>query len=368
MMAALSASIVSVAGELRIEFDAKVEEGEVLALVGPSGSGKSTILRSLAGLTRPLSGRIEIGGEAVFDSVRRVDVPPWKRSVGLVFQEDALFPHLSARENVEFGLQKRNGAGGEGSGRSASEWISALGIAPFADRRPEWLSGGERQRVALARAAVTGAGLLLLDEPFGGLDVRSRRQSRSELRAFLDRASRAPEGRPRAVILVTHDPMDALTLGDRIAVLEDGKLTHVGKRDELLRNPRSRFLAELAGHNVLEGTLRAGEPGKPEREILVGEVRFAVSTAETPADGRVFLSFGPQDVTLLDGTISSSARNQFPAQVLDVIRLADRLRVSLDIGVPISADVTEPAAKALRLERGREIVAAIKSTAIEIVS
>jgi molybdate transport system ATP-binding protein len=343
-------------GSFRLQVGFTVSAGETLVLVGPSGSGKSTCLRVVAGLARPQRGTIAIAGRPVFDSARRLDLPPWRRRTGVVFQDYALFPHLTVEQNVRYGLR-----GSPEAAARAGEWLAALEISELAARRPATLSGGQQQRVALARAAASGGDLLLLDEPFGALDFATRRSVRGELRRFLQRAGRTS-------LLVSHDYLDALTLGDRIAVLEDGKLTQIGPRDEVLRRPRTPFLAALTGHNVLEGEALPPVSGSDLREVRVGPLLFHVAGADEVPAGPAFVAFGPQEVALLPGQGASaiSARNQFPATVREIVPLPDRLRVYLDAGAPLMADVVRSAAESLGLEPGRRVVAAIKSTAIEV--
>lgn len=337
-----------------------VAAGETLVLVGPSGSGKTTCLRAVAGLARPDRGRISIGGRRVLDTEAHLDLPPWKRKVGVVFQDYALFPHLTVERNILYGLR-----GLPDARRRCEEWLAALGIADLARRRPRDLSGGQQQRVALARAAATESDLLLLDEPFGSLDASTRRTVRAELRRFLARAAERPGG-ARGVVLVSHDYLDALTLGDRIAVLEAGRLTQVGPRDEVLRRPRTPFLAALTGHNVLAGELLAAAPGSDLREAQVGPLLFHLAGAGGEPSGPVFVAFGPQEVTLLRSTLAMSARNQFPAVVREIAPLPDRLRVHLDAGVPLAADIVREAAAELGIREGAAVTAAVKSTAIEV--
>jgi molybdate transport system ATP-binding protein len=341
-------------GAFRLHLELTVAQGEVVVLVGPSGGGKTTCLRAIAGLARPGSGRIAIAGRVVLDTERRLDLPPWQRRVGMVFQDYALFPHRTVEENVMYGLRGRPEAR-----RRAQEWLEALEIAEVARRRPGELSGGQQQRVALARAAAADCDVLLLDEPFGSLDAPTRRSVRGELRRFLERAG-------RATLLVSHDYLDALTLGSRIAVLEEGRLTQCGPREEVLRRPQTPFLAALTGHNLLEGVAAPADPQSDLREVQVGPLLFHVAgAAEVPA-GPVFLGFGPQDVALLRAESVISARNQFPARVREVLPLPDRLRVYLDAGAPIMADVVRAAAAEIGLAEGAPVVVAVKSTAIEV--
>jgi molybdate transport system ATP-binding protein len=342
----------------------EVAPGETVVLVGPSGSGKSTCLACIAGLARPHTGSIRIGESTLFDSERRIDLPPWKRRLGVVFQDYALFPHLTAEQNVRYGLR-----GSPNARDGARTWLESLDLCGFADRKPCQLSGGQQQRVALARAAATNSHVLLLDEPFGALDAATRRSVRGELRRFLQRVTTSEGGAsPRATILVSHDYLDALTLGDRIAVLEEGRLTQIGPRDEVLRRPRTPFLAALTAHTMLEGTALPGQPGSDLREVQVGPLTLHVAGGADVPSGAVFVSFGPQDVTLLSdpGSAHISARNRFEAIVTEVVPLPDRLRVYLDAGVTIVADVVRSAAAELGIQEGARVVATIKSTAIEV--
>jgi molybdate transport system ATP-binding protein len=362
--AGLELNIRATLGSFDLEVELAVAPGETLVLVGPSGSGKSTCLACIAGLVRPGAGSIRIGGRDVFRAEQRVDLPPWRRRVGVVFQDYALFPHLTAAQNVRFGLNKTPNAH-----RRATEWLEALDLGDLAHRKPAQLSGGQQQRVALARAAATDSDVLLLDEPFGALDAATRRNVRGELRRFLQRVtSGAGDGPRRSTILVSHDYLDALTLGDRIAVLEEGLLTQIGSRDEVLRRPRTPFLAALTAHTMLEGVAAPRVAGSDLREIAVGPLWLhAAGAADVPV-GPVFVSFGPQEVTLLRASVSVdvSARNRFPAVVQEIVPLPDRLRVYLDAGVPLVADVVRSAAAELGIEEGARVIAAIKSTAIEV--
>lgn len=361
----LDLEIALALGAFTLELALTVAPGETVVLVGPSGSGKSTCLRCLAGLARPASGHIRIAERTVFDRERKVDLPPWKRRVGVVFQDYALFPHLTVERNVLFGLR-----GVPDARARARDWLDALDLSDLAQRKPAQLSGGQQQRVALARAAATDAKLLLLDEPFGALDAATRRNVRGELRRFLQRATAPNGGRPpRATLLVSHDYLDALTLGDRIAVLEAGRLTQLGTRDEVLRRPRTPFLAALTAHNMLEGIAQPSVPGRDQREVLVGSLLLHVAGAAELPSGPVFLSFGPQEVTLLRTPAAGaglSPRNQFAGQVREIVPLPDRLRIYLDAGFPLIADVVRTAAAELGLQEGAQVVAAVKSTAIEV--
>lgn len=345
-------------GAFSLQAELQVAAGEIMVLIGPSAAGKTTLLKAIAGLAKPQAGFVRIGGQAAFDAKRGIDVAPWRRRVGMVFQESALFPHLSVRANVMFGLR-----GVPNASARAAEWLAAVGVAELADRMPRELSGGQQQRVALARAAARDADVLLLDEPFGSLDPLTRRSVRWELRRF---AQQAAQTSGRALLLVSHDYLDALTLGDRIAVLEDGRITQVDNREELLRQPRTQFLADLAGHNVLEGMLEPARANSNLREVRVGPLMLQVAEAGDEPPGPVFVAFHPHEVSLLKARSLVSPRNQFPAVVRELVPLRDRLRVYLDAGVPIMADIVREAAADLDLRDGAPVVAAIKATAIEV--
>ena len=224
-------------------------DGGVAALFGPSGAGKTLTLQCLAGLVRPDAGRIVLGDDVLFDAAAGIDVAPQRRRVGYVFQGYALFPHLTVRGNVGFGLRGRARAGRR---RREEEVLARLGLEPYAERYPRELSGGQRQRVALGRALATDPALLLLDEPLSALDLPLRQALRDELGAIL-----ADWG--IAAVLVTHDLTEAYRLGDRIVVYEEGRVIQAAPRAELLWRPSSRSVARIMGiRNVMQGvTLKA---------------------------------------------------------------------------------------------------------------
>jgi molybdate transport system ATP-binding protein len=337
--------------ELRVAFE--VGAGETLAIVGPSGAGKSTCISAVAGLLELESGRVALGDEVWSDTDLRIDRPPHQRRVGFVHQEFALFPHLDVLANVLYGARARR-APKEVALREAHAWIDRLGLGEFAQRPVDTLSGGQRQRTALARALASGAGVLLLDEPFGSLDASTRNSVRRELKDFLG-GVRLP------TVLVTHDPTDALALADRIAILEEGRLSQIGAPEELLARPRSAFVAELFGMNFYRAELR---DGTGLREAAVGNVVFHVLGVED--SGPVALAFPPSAVTLSVEHPSSSAQNTFVGVVRETVSLVDRVRVVCDCGIPIAADVVREAAASLELSPGRAVWAAVKATAVRV--
>ena len=224
------------------ELELSLEVGSTLALVGPSGAGKTTVLRAVAGLVRPESGRIAVDDDVFFDGERGIDLPPERRSVGLVFQEYALFPHMTVRQNVEYARR-----------HAADEYLERFRIAHLEDARPHQLSGGERQRVALARALARDPAVLLLDEPLAALDAHTKAQVRHELAELL-RELELP------TLLVTHDYEDAAALAGQVGVLVAGQLRQLASPAELVARPRDGFVASFTGANLLHGEAHATRP------------------------------------------------------------------------------------------------------------
>ncbi len=335
---------IDIAVPLRsFELDLALSVGaETLALVGPSGAGKSTVLRAVAGLLRPSRGRIELHGEPLFDSEKRVDRPPERRRVGLVFQDYALFPHLTVEGNVAYG----------GRGR-AHELLERFGITHLARARPEQLSGGERQRVALARALAREPEALLLDEPMAALDAHTRASVRAELGELL-RELQLP------ALLVTHDFEDAAALGDRVGVLLDGRLRQLGTPGELVDAPSDPFVASFTGGNLLAGTAVAGPNGLTEVSLDAGGVVY--STDEV--SGRVGAVIQPWDVSIARELPEESALNHVRAPLTVVTPTGNRVR--LRVG-PLVAEVTAVSADRLGLVRGEIVVASFKATATRLV-
>ena len=244
----LSADVGVQLGALDLDVAFMAADGETVAVLGPNGAGKSTLLRALAGLVPLTRGRIALDDEVVDEPSTSTYVVPERRSVGVVFQDYLLFPHLSVLENVAFGVRSRGVPRAEAR-RRAGEWLARVGLEDRAGAKPRTLSGGQQQRVALARAMVTEPRLLLLDEPLAALDVGTRTELRRDLRAHL--ASFAG-----ARVLVTHDLLDAVALADRLVVLEEGRIAQSGTVREVSDTPRSRYVADLVGVNLLRGTAR----------------------------------------------------------------------------------------------------------------
>ena len=345
---ALAADVQVRVGDFELDAAIAVEPGEVLAVLGPNGSGKTTLLRTIAGLVPVESGRISIDGTVLDDPSVSVFVPPEARPIGVVFQSYLLFDHLSARDNVAFGLRAR-GVGKAEARRRASEWLDRVGLADRSHSRPRQLSGGQAQRVALARALAVDPRILLLDEPLAALDAGTRRQVRRDLRHHLD-------GFDGVRLLVTHDPVDAYALADRIAILDHGRLVQTGTIGEITAHPRSRYVAELVGTNLVTGTLDG------EGLTTATGVRIAVVADFT---GPAFAVVRPQSITLSRTVADTSARNTFAGTVDDIDRLGDRVRVGIAGPLHLTAEITARALDTLALRPGDTVHAAIKATDID---
>lgn len=326
---------------LRVELALDVGR-ETVALVGPSGAGKTTVLRAIAGLVPPQRGRIAFGEAVWLDTSRRIDLPPEERSVGYVFQDYALFPHLSVRKNVAYGGVER-----------VDELLERLGIQRLAKAKPSDISGGERQRVALARALARDPAVLLLDEPLAALDAHTKNAVRAELHAILAEL-RLP------ALLVTHDFEDAAALADRVAVVLDGNLLQSGTASELVLNPAGPFVASLTGSVLLPGRARPGRDGLTEVELDDGTLIYSAE----PGAGRVGVVVHPWEITLSRSEAADSARNHVRAPVAALVPDGDRVRVRVG---PLTAEVTAAAARELELARGVTVVASFKATGARIV-
>jgi molybdate transport system ATP-binding protein len=334
--------------DLQVELDAA--PGEVVAILGPNGAGKSTLLRALAGLIAIDAGRVTLDGTVLDDPVTGEYVAPEQRPIGVVFQDYLLFTHLDALENVAFGLRAR-GVPKVEARRRAGEWLERVGLSDRASHRPRALSGGQAQRVALARALATDPRLLLLDEPLAALDVTTRGNVRRDLRRHLDSFDGVR-------VLVTHDPLDAYALADRVMIVEAGRVVQAGTIADVAAHPRSRYVAELVGTNLVEGTVSDG--------VLVTASGARVVIASAPA-GRAFAVVRPQAISLTRTEPSgSSARNTWQGTVIDVDRLGDRVRVGIDGPIPLVAEITTAALVELALRPGDDVHAAAKATDIDV--
>lgn len=338
---------------LDVELD--VPDGGVLAVLGPNGSGKSTLLDCLAGLLRPADAAIYIDGRSV------AELPPPARRVGVLRQDPLLFPHLSVLDNVAFGPRSR-GSDRATAREVARHWLAEVGVAEFADRRPARLSGGQAQRVALARALATDPALLLLDEPLAALDVDAAPAMRAALRAVL-RQRRAG----RVAVVVTHDPLDAISLADHVLVLADGRVVEQGPTREVLAAPRTGFTARIAGLNLVAG--EATPHGlRTSDQLLTG-----VLAGDTVAGDPAVAVFSPRAVSVFpsDDEPHGSPRNTAAATVaaLEPHGPVVRLRTTADgrgWTSGVAADLTPAAIADLGIDVGSEVLLSVKATAVDV--
>jgi len=342
-------------GDLTLDVALSVPEGRCLALAGPSGAGKTSALRVAAGLLRPARGRVTCGEEVWLDTERGIDRPPEARRCGYVFQEYALFPHLSAWRNVAYALRELPRRAREPRAR---ELLARFGLADRADARPATLSGGERQRVALARALAREPHALLLDEPLSALDARTRARASRELAEVL-RATRVP------TLLVTHDFAEAALLGDRVGVIDGGRIVQEGTPSELAARPASAFVADFTGAVVLTGLARPGANGLTWVDLDGGGT---VASLERGA-GPVALSVYPWEIALAaPGSVPrDSTRTHLDVEVVSVTAVGNRVRVGLAAPQPLAAEVSEPAARELALAPGSRVVASFKAAATRLL-
>ncbi|MGZ4758860.1 MAG: ABC transporter ATP-binding protein [Acidimicrobiales bacterium] len=344
----LDAGIHLQLGELQLDLELVVGGGEVVALLGPNGAGKTTVLRTLAGLQPVDAGRVAIAGQVVDDPTAGVFEVPERRPVGVVFQDYLLFPHLTVLENVAFGPRSRH-VPREQARATALEWLTRVGIADLAGSKPGSLSGGQAQRAALARALATAPDLLLLDEPLAALDAGTRTTVRRDLHRHLRDFS-------GSTVIVTHDALDAIALADRVVILEAGQVTQAGTIEEVTTRPRSSYVADLIGVNLLRGTGRGTtvELTAPGGEVIVAD----------PTEGPVLLLIHPHAVGLHRNRPEGSARNQWEGRITGFDMLGDRVRVRLAGDVSLVAEVTPAAVAAMGLVEGESVWATVKATEI----
>jgi molybdate transport system ATP-binding protein len=355
----LRAEISLARGSFRLDVAFEVPAGEVLAVLGPNGSGKSTLLDVLAGLLRPDTGVVVVGGRTLVDG--RVNLPPYRRNVGLLAQDPLLFPHLSVLANVAFGPRSR-GSGRRGAEETAGAWLSEVDAAELAGRRPGALSGGQAQRVALARALATEPSLMLLDEPFAALDVDAAPALRGLVRRVLRDRDR------QATVLVTHDPLDALVLADRVLVLSGGRIVEQGPTRAVLSQPRTAFTARIAGLDLVPGVACA-----EGLRVADGSVVAGITSVPLGVDEPAVAVFRPAAVAVHLARTHGSPRNVFPAGIAalephgDLIRLRAR---ALPDGPPwvagLAADLTPEAVAELELDPGTRVYLAVKATEVTV--
>ncbi|MER5440493.1 ABC transporter ATP-binding protein [Streptomyces sp. NPDC002790] len=337
----LDARLVVDRGTFRLDVALAAKPGDVVALLGPNGAGKTTALRALAGLTPLDAGHLDLDGTSLDGT------PPESRPVGVVFQDYLLFPHLTALDNVAFGPRCQGATKAE-SRTQAQAWLDRMGLAEHAGAKPRRLSGGQAQRVALARALATRPRLLLLDEPLAALDARTRLDVRAQLRRHLAEFE-------AVAVLVTHDPLDAMVLADRLVVIEHGRVVQEGAPSDVARRPRTDYIAQLVGLNLYRGSADG-------HTVHIADDGPAITTTED-LSGPVFVAFPPSAVTLhREQPTGSSARNLWRCEVSGMEAHGDQIRAALSGELPLAADLTTVAAAELGLQPGAEVWATVKAT------
>jgi molybdate transport system ATP-binding protein len=348
----LHASVGVRLGALDLDIQLDVDDGEVVALLGPNGAGKTTALRAIAGLQPLDAGRIELDGVTLDDPATGTFVPTRERPIGVVFQDYLLFPRMDARDNVAFGLRAR-GVPKARARQQAAGWLERLDLVDHTDARPHALSGGQAQRVALARALATDPRLLLLDEPLAALDVQARAQVRAELRRHLATF-------PGARLLVTHDPLDAIVLADRLVVVDQGRVTQSGTPREIAHRPRTRYVAELVGVNLLHASATGDD------HVVTTDTGARLTVADPVPGAQVAVTVRPQAVALHADRPHGSPRNTWRTTVAEIAPGRDRVRVRLDEPIALTAEITPAALVDLALSPGAQVWASVKAVDLDV--
>ncbi|MFQ5513160.1 MAG: ABC transporter ATP-binding protein [Myxococcota bacterium] len=355
----LEAQIQLSRGDLRLDVELSGAEGETLVLLGPNGSGKSTLVDALAGLIPLEAGEVQLDDRILESTARGVREPARRRPIGVMFQGIWLFPHLSVADNVAYGLRAR-GLGRARARERIAPWLERLELTALATRLPRQLSGGEAQRVALARALATEPRLLLLDEPLSALDLESRPRTRALLQRLLC-------GFAGVRIVITHDPIEALLLADRLAILEEGRIVQVDPPERVRMRPRSPYAAAFAGVNLLSGVL-VREAGRVifrngSLELPVREPAGVASGADAVA---VHATLRPGDVTLEPAGEGAARPGTVEGAIESIELLGDRVRVKLRSDPPLFADVTPETLRARALEHGSRVRAVVDGRALAL--
>jgi molybdopterin-binding protein len=325
-----------------------INPGEYFIILGPTGAGKTVLLEALAGLYPVLEGEVWVNGREV------TRLSPEKKGIGIVYQDQALFPHLSVEKNIAFGLRLRRYPKQETKAKIAA-MAEILGIAHLLRRSPESLSGGEKQKVALARALVTDPRVLLLDEPLSALDPETRERMQGELRGMHRRVK-------VTVIHVTHDFEEAIGLGHRVAVLNDGCIAQIGTPEEFLRKPSSEFVARFAlSRNIFTGR---GEEGKDGSALIdIGGVKLR---AITESRGEIRLSLRPEDILISRELFQSTARNCFQGLITEIAERGSVVYITVSLPPDFTCLITRQAFEELGLERGVKVWITFKASAIHV--
>ncbi|MBI2823509.1 MAG: ABC transporter ATP-binding protein [Planctomycetia bacterium] len=341
---------------IRAALRCPIERAGVTVLFGPSGGGKTTVLRCLAGLERPDSGRITFGDDMWYDAAQGVSVPPQQRGVGLLFQEYALFPHLTVAGNVGYGMDHRHA---QNAKEQVREILARMRIEQLADRYPRHLSGGQQQRVALARTLACRPRLVLLDEPLSALDAQVREQLRGELRKLLFELA-------QPAIVVTHDRTEALALGDAVVVMIDGRTIQAGAVHDVFSHPRDPSVARVVGiETVVPGAILEVADGLAT--VQVGTAQLMAMSPAHPVRNVVVCIRGEDVILEREQVGQTSARNRLPARIVSRTAEGPMVRIGLECGFALTALVTRPACDELNLRIGETITVLIKAPAVHLV-
>ena len=333
----------------RLELSLEIPPGRTIGLLGPNAAGKSTAVRAIAGLADLAGGSVVLNGRVLDDRERDVFVPAEDRHLGIVFQDYLLFPHMNVIDNVAFPLRSR-GLYQADARREAVAMLESVGGSDLARRAPSELSGGQAQRVALARALAGHPQMLLLDEPFAALDVTTRAHLRHMVADHLDEF----EG-PR--LLITHEPTEAFLLADEIHVIEGGRVTQVGTADEIRLQPKTKYIADLAGANLLRGNAHQG---------VVDVDGYPIHIADESVQGPAILVIQPQAIALYMSKPEGSPRNTWQSALTRIERVGERIRLQVGDPIPLTAEITVGAVEALHLEVGSRVWLAVKATEIDV--
>ncbi len=344
----LSVDIQLRLGTLDLAVALQAAPGEVVAVLGPNGAGKTTLLRAIAGLLPIEKGSVVLDGVVLEDTATGTYVPTERRPIGVVFQSYLLFPHLTVIDNIAFGLRAR------GRGRTARavalSWLERMELAAYADAKPGALSGGQAQRVALARALAPDPRLLLMDEPLAALDASARVSVRRDLKRALAQFAGVR-------LLVTHDPLEAIALADRLLILEGGSVVQSGTAAEVTQRPRSRYVADLVGVNLMRGHASGGQIAIEGGGML---------TAMDGADGDVFAVVYPRNVALHRSQPEGTPRNVWSGRITAVDQQGDRVRVTVGGAPQLVAEVTPAAVHELHLAEGGEVWVSLKAAEVAV--
>ncbi len=333
------------------EIDLAVRDGEYFVVLGPSGAGKSLLLETVAGFYTPDKGRIVLNGRDI------THLPPEKRGIAMVYQDFVLFPNMTVKENIAYGLRRRKVGEGEIE-REVSRAAEMLGISSILERKPLTLSGGEQQRVALARAMVIRPSVLLLDEPTGSLDASLQREMRKELQSL----HRELGG---TVIHITHSRDEAISLADRIAVMFEGKIEQTGTPVDVFRRPESRRVADFVG---VENIFEAVYESDGNRAFAVADkFRIALPPTDMESGGKILVSVRPEEILLSKERLASSARNCIPGRVAEMRDMASFVEITVDAGERFLVHVTRQALEEMGITPGSEVYLSFKATSVNVM-